>query len=250
MNRSESAKQYISTLYNDKYAPLEASDPEFTTIKERLIYGEVYAEEKLLPRLRELVILAVAVTNQTLNVVKQHTRAALSCGVSAVEIKEAVYHCAPYIGLGKAEAAVEAVNEALTELGVDLPLSNQGTVTEESRLTDGIDAQKSIFGANIDAMRAAAPNNQRNIQDYLSAYCFGDFYTRGGLDIPTRELLTFTILAAQGGCEPQVKAHVGGNAAVGNGKETLLAALTVCLPYIGFPRTLNALGCVNEVLPE
>ena len=42
----------------------------------------------------------------------------------------------------------------------------------------------------------------------------------------------------------------GGNAAVGNSKETLLAALTVCLPYIGFPRTLNALGCVNEILPE
>lgn len=50
--------------------------------------------------------------------------------------------------------------------------------------------------------------------------------------------------------QPQVKAHVGGNAAVSNRKETLLAALTVCLPYIGFPRTLNALACINEVLPE
>ena len=58
------------------------------------------------------------------------------------------------------------------------------------------------------------------------------------------------VLSAQGGCEPQVKAHVGGNAAVGNGKETLLAALTLCMPYIGFPRTLNALGCINAVLPE
>ena len=65
-----------------------------------------------------------------------------------------------------------------------------------------------------------------------------------------RELLTFSILASQGGCEEQVKAHVGGNATVGNGKEVLLAALTVCLPYIGFPRTLNALSCINEVLPE
>lgn len=43
---------------------------------------------------------------------------------------------------------------------------------------------------------------------------------------------------------------MGGNAAVGNRKETLLAALTVCLPYIGFHRTLNALACINEVLPE
>lgn len=250
MDRTEVAAQYLSQLYGAARSPLEGTDPEFAAIKERLIYGEVYAEEKLSPRLRELVILAVAVANQTMHEVKRHTRAALACGVPAAEVKEAVYHCAPYIGLGKAEAAVESVHEVLTELGVALPLPGQGTVTEESRLTDGIAAQKFIFGDHIDVMRAAAPEDQKNIQDYLSAYCFGDFYTRNGLDIPTRELLTFAVLAAQGGCEPQVKAHVGGNAAVGNGKEVLLAALVVCLPYVGFPRTLNALTCVNEVLPE
>ena len=97
------------------------------------------------------------------------------------------------------------------------------------------------------AVCAAAPKNQKNIQDDLSAYCFGDFYI---LAIHERELLTFSILASQGGCEGQAKAHVGGNATVGNGKEVLLAALTVCLPYIGFPRTVNALCCINEVLPE
>ncbi len=145
---------------------------------------------------------------------------------------------------------MNAVNEVLAEKGVALPGPSGQTVTEESRLPDGIAAQKSIFGEHIDAMCAAAPENQKNIQDYLSAYCFGDFYTRKFLTIPERELLTFAILVAQGGGEPQVKAHVGGNAAVGNSKETLLAALTVCLPYIGFPRTLNALGCVNEILPE
>lgn len=60
----------------------------------------------------------------------------------------------------------------------------------------------------------------------------------------------YAVLCAHGGCEPQVRAHVGGNAAVGNGKQTLLAALSVCIPYIGFPRTLNALGCISEILPE
>ena len=250
MNRTEKAKETMNALYGEAHAALTASDPEFAAIKERLIYGEVYAEEKLSAKLRELVILVVAATNQTMNEVKRHTTAALAVGVKPEEIREAVYHCAPYIGLGKAENAVNAVNEVFAEKGVALPGPSGQTVTEESRLPDGIAAQKSIFGEHIDAMRAAAPENQKNIQDYLSAYCFGDFYTRKFLTIPERELLTFAILAAQGGCEPQVKAHVGGNAAVGNSKETLLAALTVCLPYIGFPRTLNALDCVNEVLPE
>ena len=240
----------MRALYGEAHSNLTDSDPEFAAIKQRLIYGEVYAEEKLPAKLRELVILVVAATNQTMNEVKRHTAAALASGVKPEEIKEAVYHCAPYIGLGKAENAVDAVHEVFAEKGVALPLASGQTVTEESRLADGIAAQKSIFGAHIDAMRAAAPENQKNIQNYLSAYCFGDFYTRKFLTIPERELLTFAILAAQGGCEPQVKAHVGGNAAVGNGKQTLLAALTVCLPYIGFPRTLNALSCINDLLPE
>lgn len=250
MNRTEKAEKTMNTLYGREHADLTVSDPEFCAVKERLIYGEVYAEEKLSAKMRELVILAAAATNQTMNEVRRHTAAALASGAAPEEIREAVYHCAPYIGLGKAENAVIAMNEVFAEKGVALPLESGQTVTEESRLPDGIAAQKSIFGEHIDAMRAAAPENQKNIQDYLSAYCFGDFYTRKFLTIPERELLTFAILAAQGGCEPQVRAHVGGNAAVGNDKETLLAALTVCLPYIGFPRTLNTLGCINEVLPE
>lgn len=250
MNRTEKAEKTMNTLYGREHADLTVSDPEFCAVKERLIYGEVYAEEKLSAKMRELVILAAAATNQTMNEVRRHTAAALASGAAPEEIREAVYHCAPYIGLGKAENAVIAMNEVFAEKGVALPLESGQTVTEESRLPDGIAAQKSIFGEHIDAMRAAAPENQKNIQDYLSAYCFGDFYTRKFLTIPERELLTFAILAAQGGCEPQIRAHVGGNAAVGNDKETLLAALTVCLPYIGFPRTLNTLGCINEVLPE
>lgn len=102
MNRAEQAEKTTKALYGGASA-LGVTDPEFAAIKERLIYGEVYAEEKLSARLRELVILVVATTNQTMNEVKRHTAAALACGVKPEEIKEAVYHCTPYIGLGKAE---------------------------------------------------------------------------------------------------------------------------------------------------
>lgn len=250
MNREETARKTMESLYGTAVSPLEARDPEFAAIKTRLIYGEVYQDETLSPRLRELVILAVAATNQTLEEVRRHTAAALRCGVKPEEIREALGHCAPYIGLGKAEAALEAAYGGMEEKGVSLPLPGGQTVTEETRLERGIAAQKSIFGDAIDAMRASAPADEKALQDYLSAYCFGDIYTREGLTIPERELLTFAILAAQGGCEPQLKSHVGGNAAVGNGRAVLLSALTACMPYIGFPRTLNALGCIRAVLPE
>jgi 4-carboxymuconolactone decarboxylase len=117
-------------------------------------------------------------------------------------------------------------------------------------LEKGLDVQVEIFGDVISKMRENAPANQKHIQDYLSAFCFGDFYTRSGLDLKTREILTLCIVSALGGAEGQVKAHVQGNKNVGSDKETLIAAITHCLPYMGFPRTLNALACVNEIIPE
>ena len=61
-----------------------------------------------------------------------------------------------------------------------------------------------------------------------------------------RELITFTAICSIGGCEPQAKAHAKANLGVGNTKQTLIEAITTCLPYIGYPRTLNALACINE----
>lgn len=70
--------------------------------------------------------------------------------------------------------------------------------------------------AAVDTMYANAPADQRHIQELLSANCFGDHYTRTGLDVPTRELLTLAMPAA---------------------------------PFIGYPRTLNALSALDAVAP-
>ena len=117
---------------------------------------------------------------------------------------------------------------------------------ENNRFDEGLKVQETIFGERIRQMHENAPENQKHIQNYLSAMCFGDFYTRGGLDIKMRELLTLCILSALGGCENQLRSHVGGNLSAGNDKDTMIEAVTQCMPYIGFPRTLNALGCINE----
>lgn len=96
-------------------------------------------------------------------------------------------------------------------------------------------------------MRNTSPENQIHFQDFLSGYCFGDFYTRGGLTDQDRELITFSLIATLGGCENQLRGHTAGNLSVGNTKEILLGAITVLCPFIGFPRTLNALAIVNEI---
>jgi 4-carboxymuconolactone decarboxylase len=134
--------------------------------------------------------------------------------------------------------------------GIKLPLEDQSTTTPQTRYAKGLKVQKEIFGEMIDKMYDESPKNQLHIQKYLSANCFGDYITRNGLDIKTRELLTFAMLISLGGVDPQVKGHIQGNVYVGNNKELLLSVVTQLLPYIGYPRTLNAIKCLNEVISE
>lgn len=247
MDRVEFCRKKYEELFGQ--VPVGGDDPEFMAILQRFVFGEVFQEDTLTDELRELITIVVLTVNQTLPQLKAHAGTALRIGIQPVKIKEAVYQCAPYIGFPKTLNGIAQVNAVLQEAGVSLPLPPQGTVTEENRLSEGLATQKAIFGDTIDVMRAKAPADEKQLQDDLSALCFGDFYTRGGLDIPTRELLTFCMLIAHGGCENQVKGHIQGNLRVGNGRNILLAAIRQCLLYIGFPRTLNALACLDEICP-
>lgn len=250
MNRIDKSNEKYKELFGDGAPAAYATDPEFQDILSRFIYGEIFYQGDLDNRQRELITLVVLATNQTLSQLKAHVHAALNIGLTPVEIKEAIYQCAPYIGFPKTLNAINEVNEVFKARNIVLPLESQTQVDEHNRFDKGLAVQVEIFGDIIAKMRESAPKNQKHIQDYLSSFCFGDFYTRGGLGLKTRELLTLCIVSSLGGAEGQVKAHVQGNKNVGNDKETLITAITHCLPYMGFPRTLNALACVNEIIPD
>jgi 4-carboxymuconolactone decarboxylase len=250
MDRIEKSKEKFKHLFGDGVSAISTTDPDFQNILSHFLFGEVFYQGNLDDKQRELITLVVLATSQTLPQLKAHVNAALNVGLTPIEIKEAVYQCAPYIGIPKTLNAIDRVNEVFQAKNIALPIESQKTVNEDNRFDKGLAVQVDIFGDVIAKMQESAPEKQKHIQDYLSAFCFGDFYTRGGLDLKTRELLTLCIISALGGAEGQVKAHVQGNKNVGNDKETLIAAISHCLPYMGFPRTLNALACVNEVVPE
>ena len=228
-----------------------AKDPELFEIFDNFALGEMLGHGGLDARTRLMCILASNVASQGRAAFRATLDAVLGAGVTPVEVKEVLYQAVPYVGMAKVADFIGAANDVLEARGVGLPLEGQSTTTPADRFEKGLAVQRSIFGAgHIDAMREAAPENQKHIQQYLSDNCFGDFLTRGGLDVKTRELVTFSLLVSLGGCEPQVKGHIAGNVNLGNDKAVLLAVVTQLLPYIGYPRTLNAIGCLNEVLPE
>lgn len=210
--------------------------------------NEVSAYGNLPEKTRRLISFSVLTVLGTLKEIPAEVEQALKEKIAPEEIAEAIIQCTPYIGYPKAMEALEEAEAEMLRQGVKFPLTGRTTTTDESRMEKGLDAQYTIFGkGNIERNREMAPPELRHIQDYLSDYCFGDFYTRSGIDLQTRELLTFCILCTLGGCEPQLKAHIGGNLQVGNDRQTLISVVTWCLPYIGFPRTLNAIACINEI---
>ena len=246
---TETAQKNHDALFPNHQSTLKRTDPEFIEVFDNFAFDEVLRHGAVETKTRLLVILASLIAQHTLAEYKVMLGAALNVGITPVEAKEILYHSVPYVGIAKAFEFLRATNDVLAARGVALPLPGQSTTTPDNRFEKGLAVQKSIFGDRIDAMYAQSSPSQIHIQEFLSANCFGDYQTRTGLDLKTRELLTFAILLSLGGCEPQLKGHIQGNTNIGNDKTFLLGVVTQLLPFIGYPRALNAIACLNDVLP-
>ena len=247
---SKAAIQNHEELWPDYKSKAEQTDPELIEIFDNFAFDEVIAYGNIDSKTRVMMILASTIASQALSEYKMFVNAAFNVAVTPVEIKEILYQSVPYVGISKVLDFIYVTNEIFTERGIQLPLEGQSTTSPETRYQKGLEVQKDIFGDVIDKMYTDSPPDQIHIQKYLSANCFGDYYTRKGLDIKTRELLTLSMLIALGGTEPQIKGHIQGNLNVGNDKKTQLSVMTQLLPYVGYPQTLNAIKCLNEVIPE
>jgi len=246
-DRIQRCAEKFGILFGAAPAGDEGTDLEFMKILQRFIFGEVCYTGDLSDADRELVTVTVLAVNQTLPQLKAHVGASLNVGCTPVEIREAIYQCAPFIGFPKTLNAITAMNEAFTAAGIALPLPAQGTVEDADRYGAGLAIQEPLYGAEIaDRYRDLPPEYAEAIPRFLTAFGFGDFATRTGLDGARRELLTVVMLAALGGAELQVKAHVLGAEKAGNSRERILAALVHAMPYMGIPRLFNALNAARE----
>jgi len=233
-------------LFPDHQSTLEATDPELVEIFDNWAFDDVIQDAPLEVRLRLMVQLAALIASHAVAEYRVMLGAALQVGVTPIEIKEIVYQAVPYTGMARVFDFLQATNEVFAARAITLPLPGQSTTDPPTRHARGLEVQKQLLGARIDQMYAQSPPDQLHIQRCLSANCFGDYLTRNGLDIKTRELLTLAMLAALGGCEAQLAGHVTANLTAGNNRKTLVSVVTHLLPFIGYPRTLNALRIINE----
>ena len=246
MNRIEACKQNYHTLFGGEALTGQGPDPEMLDILQKFIFGEVFQTGELTLKQREMITCITLATMQTLPQLKAHAGAALNVGVTPEELREVMYLTAPFIGFPKMLNAVTTVNEVFKERGISLPLEKQGTVTEETRHEIGKAIQDRLYPGGIASVMEGLPGDMgKYVEQFLTDYFFGEIYSRGALDLQTRELLGYCVLTNLE-AESQLHSHYHGNINVGNSPETLTAAVIQCLPYIGFPAAIKALRIIKQ----
>lgn len=246
MNRIETCKENYRTLFRSEALTGQGSDPEMMDILQKFIFGEVFTTGDLSLKQREMITCVTLATMQTLPQLKAHAGAALNVGVTPLELREAMYLTAPFIGFPKMLNAVSTVNEVFKERGISLPLENQTTVTEDNRHEQGAAIQDKLYHGGISGVLSGIPGNlDEDVSRFLTDYFFGEIYTRGTLDIPTKELLGYCILTTLE-AESQLQSHFHGNIKAGNSPQTVASAVIQTLPYIGFPAAIKALRIIKQ----
>ena len=94
-----------------------------------------------------------------------------------------------------------------------------------------------------DNLREIAPD----MADYVYAFAYGDIYSRPGLDLRMRELITVAALTALGNAPAQLASHVEGAMNAGCTREEIREAIIQMAVYAGFPAALNGLYAARDV---
>ena len=245
-DRIDACKHNYHALFGGEALTGQGTDPEMMDILQKFIFGEVFQTGELSMKQREMITCVTLATMQTLPQLQSHANAALNVGVTPTELREAIYLTAPFIGFPKTLNALTVINDVFKNRGISLPLEAQATVTEENRHEKGKAIQQQLYGGGISTIMEDLPGNMgEDVARFLTDYFFGEINTRGGLDLPTREMLGYCVLTTLE-AESQLRSHYHGCLKAGNTPETMTAAVIQTLPYIGFPAAIKALRIIKQ----
>lgn len=246
---TDAAASFHERMFPGYVSDFLRTDPEFIERFDNFAFDEVVNNDDLPVRTRMLCWLSTLLGCQGIDEFRGMVGAALNVGVEPEAIQEIVYQATAYLGVGRTLPFLKAKNEIFEARDIELPLREQATTTpdEDSRYEGGESAQVTAIGPQMAGYKDKGNPDYPWIAQWLVKNCFGDYYTRGGLTIAEREMCTFCFIAAQGGCEAQLRGHTAANVQCGNDRAFLIKVVSNNVPFIGYPRTLNALAVIEEV---
>ncbi|MFO1377172.1 MAG: carboxymuconolactone decarboxylase family protein [Steroidobacteraceae bacterium] len=121
---------------------------------------------------------------------------------------------------------------------------------QDPKFDSGMRIRREMLGPALAEERfEQATDFNRDFEDIMTRYCFGEVWARPGLDRATRSLLTIAILATQGRAAP-LEVHVKGAITNGCTKEQIREVLLHTAIYAGVPAGAEGFGHAAAVLRE
>lgn len=121
---------------------------------------------------------------------------------------------------------------------------------ETNRFTQGLEKLNEVDGEAGEKVIAALHDIAPDLGRYIIEFAFGDIYCRPELSLQEREIVTITSLLTTGGCEPQLDVHIHGSLNVGIPPKKIIEIFIQCIPYVGFPKVLNAVQVAKRIFAE
>ena len=120
----------------------------------------------------------------------------------------------------------------------------------QTRFELGTELLKQIDGTIGETVIKSLEGIAPDLGKYIIEFAFGDIYSRKELTLQEREIITITSLLTSGGCEPQLEVHINGALNVDIALEKIIETFIQCVPYVGFPRVLNAISVAKKIFLE
>ena len=108
-------------------------------------------------------------------------------------------------------------------------------------------ARQLIFGSQEQRILHRLENLDADLMGYIRDFAYNTVYDRPGLDLKTKELLACALLTSLGS-PPELRTHLRGAMNAGATEQEVREALLLCVPYLGFPRTVAAFEQLRSLL--
>lgn len=119
-----------------------------------------------------------------------------------------------------------------------------------NKYENGLKVCEAVIGKKASQLVSDSLADIAPILDQKTLLAFDEAKTRNILDMKQREMITITTLLTQGDTSSQLKIHVQGALNVGITHDEIIETFVHCLPYVGFPRVLNAVSVAKKVFSE
>ena len=121
---------------------------------------------------------------------------------------------------------------------------------DQDRFDRGLAVRRDVLGAEyVDKSLAAADAFNQPFQVLVTEYCWGEIWTRPGLERKTRSLLNLAMLTALNRPH-EVRIHVRGALNNGVSKEEIQEVFLQTAIYCGVPAALDSFRIAREVFAE